>query len=68
MIQKLPRAGIPIYYDTSLRCLMDHSQSLLLLDEYMTFYIRILFIILPKEYLIFPFVAISPINNQYFFY
>lgn len=48
MIQKLPRAGIPIYYDTSLRCLMDHSHSLLLLDEYMTFYIRILFIILPK--------------------
>jgi hypothetical protein len=46
MIQKLPRAGIPIYYDTSLRCLMDHSQSLL--DEYMTFYIRILFIILPN--------------------
>lgn len=24
IIQKLPRAGIQIYYDTSLRCLMDH--------------------------------------------
>ena len=23
IIQKLPRAGIQIYYDTSLRCLMD---------------------------------------------